>query len=84
MCLAAHTALKVLNTCLWYLDSGCSRHVSGDKSFKYIDKCSGGNVTFGDGSRSRVKGKGTVEIPGLPLLHDVLYVKTQGSQGESS
>jgi hypothetical protein len=56
----------------------CVRYLT----LKYIDKCNGDNVTFGDVSRSRVKGKGTIEIPGLPLLHDVLYVKTQGSQDE--
>ena len=27
-----------------------------------------GFVTFGDGSHSQVLGKGTVDIPGLPLL----------------
>jgi len=25
--LVAHTALKVLDTCLWYLDSACSKHI---------------------------------------------------------
>ena len=27
-CLFVHTALKVFNSCLWYLDSGCSRHIT--------------------------------------------------------
>ena len=27
-CLFVHTALKVFNSCLWYLDSGCSRHMT--------------------------------------------------------
>ena len=31
-CLFVHTSLKVFNSCLWYLDSGCSRHMTGDKS----------------------------------------------------
>ena len=30
--LFVHTSLKVFNSCLWYLDSGCSRHMTGDKS----------------------------------------------------
>ena len=30
--LFVHTSLKVFNACLWYLDSGCSRHMTGDKS----------------------------------------------------
>jgi hypothetical protein len=32
LCLVAHTALKILDTCLWYLDSGCSKHMTGDKT----------------------------------------------------
>jgi hypothetical protein len=43
--------------------------------FKHIDECKGGNVTFGDGSWSQVKGMGKIEIPSLHLLHDVLYVE---------
>lgn len=31
-CLVVHTALKMLDTCLLYLDSGYSRHMTGDKS----------------------------------------------------
>ena len=26
-CLFVHTVLKVFNSCLWYLDNGCSRHI---------------------------------------------------------
>ena len=32
-------------------------------------------MTFGDGSHSQVLGKGIVDILGLPLLTDVLYIK---------
>jgi hypothetical protein len=32
LCLVAHTALKILYTCLWYLDSGCSKHMTSDKT----------------------------------------------------
>jgi hypothetical protein len=31
-------------------------------------------VTFGDSVQSQVKGKGTVEMEGLPELRGVLYV----------
>ena len=74
--LFVHTSLKVFNSCLWYLDSGCSRHMTGDKSlFKTLKEKVGDYVTFGDGSHAQVLGKGTIEIPGLPLLKDVLYIK---------
>ena len=75
-CLFVHTSLKVFNSCLWYLDNGCSRHLTGDKSlFKSLKEKVGDYVTFGDGSHAQVLGKGTIEIPGLPLLKDVLYIK---------
>ena len=74
--LFVHTSLKVFNSCLWYLDSGCSRHMTGDKSlFKTFKEKVGDYVTFGDGSHAQVLGKGTIEIPGLPLLKDVFYIK---------
>ena len=75
-CLFVHTALKVFNSCLRYLDRGCSRHMIGDKSlFKTLKEKEDGFVTFGDGSHSQVLGKRIVDIPGLPLLTDVLYIK---------
>ena len=74
--LFVHSSLKVFNSCLWYLDSSCSRHMTGDKSlFKTLKEKVGDYVTFGDGSHAQVLGKGTIEIPGLPLLKDVLYIK---------
>ena len=54
--LFVHTSLKVFNSCLWYLDSGCSRHMTGDKSlFKTFKEKVGDYVTFGDGSHARGK-----------------------------
>jgi hypothetical protein len=32
LCLVAHTALKILDTCLWYLTGGCSKHMTSDKT----------------------------------------------------
>ena len=47
------SAFKVMDTFLWYLDRGCSRHMTGDRSiFKTFESKKGGNVTFGDGSKS--------------------------------
>ena len=48
-----HTTLKVMDTCLWYLDSGYSRYMTGDRSlFQTFEPKNGGNVTFGHGSKS--------------------------------
>ena len=74
--LFVHTSLKVFNSCLWYLDSGCSRHMTGDKTrFKSLKGKVGDYVTFDDRSHAQVVSKGTIEIPGLPLLKNVLYIK---------
>ena len=35
----------------------------------------GGNVIFGDGSKSQIKGKGIISLPRLPDIANVLYVE---------
>ena len=53
VCFMMKFAFKVIGTCLWYLDSGYSRHMTGHRSlFKVFESKKGGNVTFGDGSKS--------------------------------
>ena len=53
VCFMMKSAFKVMDTSLWYLDSGCSRHITGDRSlFKVFESRKGGNVTFGDGRKS--------------------------------
>lgn len=60
---------------LWYLDSGCSRHMTGDKGqFKKFKSLSGISVTFEDGSITTIKGKGSVDILCLPTFHNVLFI----------
>ncbi|KAK8978841.1 hypothetical protein V6N11_034749 [Hibiscus sabdariffa] len=45
----------------WYLDSGCSRHMTGDKSrFLELKPKSGGVVTFGDNSKGHIEGIGSI------------------------
>jgi hypothetical protein len=76
LCLVSHTALKILDTCLWYLDSGCSKHMTGDKTLlKEVQMGKGGRITYGDGSQSRVIGKGIIDIPGLRTSQEALYVE---------
>ena len=76
VCFMMKSAFKVLDTCLWYLDSGYSRHMIGDRYlFKVFKSKKGANITFGDGSKSQIKGKGTISLLGLPDIANVLYVK---------
>ena len=75
VCFMMKTAFKAMDTCLWYLDSGCSRHMTGDQSlFKVFESKKGGNVTFGVGSKSQIKGKGIISLPGLLDIANVLYM----------
>ena len=75
LCFTALTTFKARDSCLWYLDSGCSRHMTGNKGlFKTLFEGKIGTITFGDGSKSVIRGIGTVDIPGLPVFEDVWYV----------
>ena len=76
VCFMMKFAFKVMDTCLWYLDNGCSRHMNGDRSlFKVFKSKKCGNVTFDDGRKSQIKGKGTISLPVLLDIANVLYVE---------
>jgi len=76
LCLVFHTAMKILDTYLWYLDSGCSKHMKGDKSLlKEVQMGKGGRITYGDGSQSKVISKGIIDTPGLGTSQEALYVE---------
>ena len=50
--------------------------MTGDRSlFKVFESKKGGNVTFGDGSKSQIKEKGIISLPGLLDIANVLYVE---------
>ena len=75
VCYTTLTALKARDSCLWYLDSSCSRHMTGNKAlFKTLFEGKIGTITFGDGSKSVIRGIGTVDIPGLSIFEDVWYI----------
>ena len=47
----------------WYLDSGCSRHMTGDKSkFFLLIESDGGHVTFGGNSKRKIISSGKVGL----------------------
>jgi len=64
---------------LWYLDSGCSNHMSGDKSvFSVLDESFRDSVKFGNNSKVAAMGKGQVLIQTnrdySQTIMDVLFV----------
>lgn len=75
-CLVVHTSLRAENTSRWFLDSGCFKHMTRDKSvFTHLAEVQDERVTFGDGNSTRIVGQGTMEVPGIPKLNDVLYLE---------
>ncbi|GJU70681.1 retrovirus-related pol polyprotein from transposon TNT 1-94 [Tanacetum coccineum] len=51
---------------IWYLDSGCSRHMTGVKSYlhKYMEQL-GPKVVFGDDSTCTIEGYGSIKCNGI-------------------
>ncbi|KAL6315809.1 hypothetical protein AAG906_008195 [Vitis piasezkii] len=75
-CQVVFNALKAKSSSEWHLDSGCSRHMIGDKTyFTSLENYNGGTITFGDGSLAHVKGKDSIVIPSCLKLDGVLYAK---------
>ena len=64
----------IQNKQIWYLDSGCSGHMTGCKSLllHYKEK-DGPAVTFGDNSKGYTKGSGTLRNGNVNLTN-VAYV----------
>ena len=56
VCFMMKSAFKVMNTCLWNLDSGCSRHMTGDRSlFKVFESKKGAMSLLVMGANHRLK-----------------------------
>ncbi|KAG9458352.1 hypothetical protein H6P81_002860 [Aristolochia fimbriata] len=69
-------ALKAVTNSVWYFDSGCSRHMTGKSDLlSNISYTESGQVTFGDGGKGTITGKGTLNVDGLPRLQNVLLVQ---------
>nr|XP_016508131.1 PREDICTED: uncharacterized protein LOC107825740 [Nicotiana tabacum] len=53
---SAHTVVKGSNQ-IWYMDSGCSKHMAGSKNqFISLGDLKGGNVSFGNGKKGGIIG----------------------------
>lgn len=63
---------------VWFLDSGCSNHMTGMQSFfKKLDESYKVKVRLGDGKQVQVEGKGVVTINSYGqtrFLHNVFFV----------
>ena len=64
---------------LWFIDSGCSNHMSNSRSlFETLDVSKKSEVRLGDNKTVQVDGKGTIAICSSTgkkkLLHDVFFV----------
>nr|GFA08034.1 putative zinc finger, CCHC-type [Tanacetum cinerariifolium] len=59
----AITTTKEENNEIWYLDSGCSNHMTGDRSkFQDLDESIKSQVRLGDNKYLHIKGKGTTKV----------------------
>ncbi|XP_050383487.1 uncharacterized protein LOC126800215 [Argentina anserina] len=76
-CNVAITALSARQEDTWYIDSGCSRHMCGNKHWFSDLEESGvtGAVTFGDGKKAKIRGKCSIRSQDLNCLNNVLYVE---------
>lgn len=66
---------------VWYLDNGASKHMTEEHNkFKELDESVAGKVKFGDGSTVKIKGKGVVSFKcknGENIaLRDVYFIPT--------
>src|SRR4051812_17047992 len=60
----------------WYLDSGCSRHMTGRRSmFQDLVLKSGGEVKFGGDQKGKIIGSGTIKSGNSPSISNVLLVE---------
>ncbi|GJT67661.1 retrovirus-related pol polyprotein from transposon TNT 1-94 [Tanacetum coccineum] len=59
----------------WIKDSGCSRHMTGNKKlFSTYKEINGGNVLFGGNTKSKISGNGKITHNSLSI-HDVSHVE---------
>lgn len=75
-CFAGVCDDRLPSSYLWYFDSGCSRHMTDDKSILTdIRPMHYGSVTFGNGIEGNVIRIGTLDIDELPRIKGILLVE---------
>ncbi|XP_075521484.1 uncharacterized protein LOC142554699 [Primulina tabacum] len=75
-CNVVYTSLKTNTAGHWYFDSESSCHMTGSREhlIDYVEQnC--GRVTYGGGAKGKIEGNGTLNVEGLPKLHNVLHVE---------
>lgn len=72
----ALTSIHTSNSNDLCFDSGCSRHMTENSLFFTKSKeCSGIYVTFSDGVKGKVVGKGNINRSDIPILNEVRLVE---------
>ena len=60
----------------WYIDSGCSKHMTGYVSkFTTISPKKSGHVTYGDKNKGKIIGIGKIGTSSSTPIENVLLVK---------
>ncbi|XP_019087561.1 PREDICTED: uncharacterized protein LOC109127386 [Camelina sativa] len=75
-CQVAYTADRTeVEQAIWYFDSGCSRHMTcAFHNLSHLEDVAGGRVTFEDGGKGTIQGKGATSGDTQPNLKDVFLV----------
>ena len=61
---------------LWYLDSGYSRHITGDKSkFAKFELKDEGFMTYGDNNKGRILESGVINNGASFNIHNMLLIE---------
>ena len=76
ICFMAYIILEEEIEMKWYLDSGCSRHMTRNKSwFRNLKPKYGGVVKFANGIKSRIVGIGNAGKNDSALITDIILVE---------
>ena len=74
-CLVVYTSLKLQVEEKLYFNSDKSWHMTGKMEFMTnLQPCGLESITFGDGGKGTVLGSGSLKIPGMPKLKNVMLI----------